>query len=250
MVDSHAHLCDEQFDEDRADVIGRAQAAGVQLILCPGTDVVSSRMAVELAHQYDCVVGAAGIHPHDAETADTASLAEVEHLAGDSRCVAVGETGLDYYYENSPRQVQREAFEAQLEIAARLDLPVIVHCRDAFDDCLAILAATRPRGVMHCFSGNAEIALKCCDLGMMISFAGQVTYKKSEPLREAARAIPSKHLLIETDSPYLAPQTVRGKRNEPAHLSHTAKRLAEVLDLSCEDVEETTATNARALFGV
>ena len=250
MIDSHAHLDDERFNEDRGTVLRRAAEAGVELIVCPGTDVASSRRAVELAHEHDSVLAAAGIDRDGAASADAAALAELERLAKDDRCVAVGEIGLDYHFEGAPRDVQRAAFEAQLELAAALDLPVIVHCREAFDDCLAALGRAGSRGVMHCFSGDAETALRCCDLGLMVSFAGPVTYKRSEPLRDAARAVPAEHLMIETDSPYLAPQAVRGKRNEPAYLAHTTRFLAGVLDLSEEDVRRITATNARILFGL
>ena len=248
MIDSHAHLDDAQFDEDREEVIRRAQEAGIELIVCPGTDLESSRRVIELAHEYDCVRAAVGMDRDAAAAVDAASLAELERLANDDRCVAIGEIGLDHFYDRTPREVQRAAFEAQVGLAKALELPVIVHCRDAFDDCLAILERAAARGVMHCFSGDTGTARRCCDLGMMISFAGQVTYKKSDALREAARTIPPEHLMIETDSPYLAPQAVRGKRNEPAYVVHTARLLAEVLDLSYEDVGRITAANARALF--
>lgn len=250
FVDSHAHLDDKRFDKNRDEVISRAQEAGVELIVCPGIDVAGTRAVLTLARKYDCVLAAAGIHPHEAASADAGSLAEIKRLAGDARCVAVGEIGLDYHYDHAPRDVQRKAFEAQLGIANRLGLPVIVHCRDAFDDCLPLLERFHPRGVMHCFSGDADTALRCCDLGMMVSFAGQVTYDKAAALREAAKAVLAEHLMIETDSPYLAPQAVRGKRNEPAHLVHTASFLADVLGLSLEDVGRITSVNAKGLFGL
>ncbi|MFH1731414.1 MAG: TatD family hydrolase [Planctomycetota bacterium] len=250
MIDSHAHLNDKRFDADRGDVVGRAQAAGIGLMICPGTNLAGSREALDLAHRYDCVLAAAGMDRDSAALVNADSLDGLERLAADDRCVAIGEIGIDYHYETLPRGVQRAGFEAQIELANRLDLPVIVHCRDAFDDCLEILERTRPRGVMHCFSGDAATALRCCDLGMMISFAGTVTFKKADALREAARAVPAEHLLIETDCPYLAPAPRRGRRNEPAYLEHTAKFLAGVLDLSTEDVERITDINARILFGL
>jgi len=250
FVDSHAHLDDKRFDKDRDEAISRAQEAGVGLIVCPGTDVAGTRAVLDLARKHECVLAAAGIHPHEAATADAGALAEIERLAADARCVAVGEIGLDYHYDRAPRDVQRKAFEAQLGIANRLGLPVIVHCRDAFDDCLPLLERFRTRGVMHCFSGDADTALRCCDLGMMVSFAGQVTYDKAAALRDAAKAVPAEHLMIETDSPYLTPQAVRGKRNEPAHLVHTARFLADVLGLSVEDVGRITSVNAKVLFGL
>ncbi len=250
MTDSHAHLNDKRFDADRDDVIARAGEAGVGLIVCPGTDLASSGEVLDLAHRYDCVLAAVGLDRDNAASVDAGSLEELERLAADDACVAIGEIGLDYHYDTLPRDVQRAGFEAQVELANRLGLPVIVHCRDAFDDMLEILERTRPRGVMHCFSGDAEIAGRCCDLGLMISFAGTVTFKKAGELREAARAVPAEHLMIETDCPYLTPEPLRGKRNEPAYVAHTAARLAEVVALSVEDVERITDTNARLLFGL
>jgi len=250
VIDSHAHLNDKRFDADRGDVIRRAQDAGVGLIVCPGTDLAGSRAVLDLAHQVDCVLAAVGLDRDNAASVNAGTLAELERLAADDRCAAIGEIGLDYHYDTLPRDVQRAGFEAQVELARRLDLPVIVHCRDAFDDVLAILERRRPRGVMHCFSGDAETALRCCDLGMMISFAGTVTFKKAGELREAAKAVPAEHLLIETDCPYLTPEPLRGKRNEPAYLVHTAECLAGVLGLSAKDVERITDTNARLLFGL
>lgn len=250
MIDSHAHLNDAQFDADRTDIINQAGGAGIELIVCPGTSVASSRTAIELAHQHDTVLAAAGIHPHEANTADDAALAEIERLAADPRCVAIGEIGLDYFYEHSPRDVQRSAFDAQLALAKHLDKPAIIHCRDAYDDTLAALERTPVRGVMHCFSGDAVQALRFCDLGLMISFAGQITYPKADPLRRAARDIPAEHLMVETDSPYLAPQRVRGTRNEPANLAHTVRFLAGILKLTPEDVDRITTVNAKLLFGL
>lgn len=250
MIDSHAHLTDNRFDADRAEAIRRARDVGVAVIVCPGTDVASSRRALELAHEFETVLAAVGIDRDGAAAANAAALAEVERLATDEQCVAIGEIGLDYHYDRVPRDVQRQVFEAQLEVARRLGLPVIVHCRNAFDDCLAILKRAGVSGVMHCFSGDASTATRCCDLGLMVSFAGTLSFPKAEALRAAARAVPTEHLIIETDSPYLAPQPVRGRRNEPAYLVHIAQTLAEVLGLTQEDVERITSVNARLLFGL
>jgi len=250
VTDTHAHLNDSRFDADRDAVIGRAEEAGVGLIVCPGTDLTGSREVIDLAHRYDCVLAAVGMDRDSAADVDDTALSELERLAADEGCIAIGEIGLDYHYDRLPRDVQRAGFEAQIELANRLGLPVIVHCRDAFDDCLEILERTRPRGVMHCFSGDAETARRCCDLGMMISFAGTVTFKKADDLRAAARVVPTEHLLIESDCPYLAPEPKRGKRNEPAYVVRTAERLAGLLDLSVADVERITDSNARLLFGL
>ncbi len=249
MIDSHAHLNDPQFDPDRDEVIARAKEAGLDLIVCPGTAVDTSRSAIELARRHETVLAAAGIHPHESASAGPAALAEIERLARDPRCVAVGEIGLDYYHNHAPRDVQQAAFDAQLQLAARLDRPVIVHCRDAFDDCFAALERAHVRGVMHCFSGDAVQALRFCDLGLMISFAGQITYPKADAIRGAARAVPAEHLMIETDAPYLAPQPVRGHRNEPANLVHTARFIAGLLGLTAADVGRITAVNTKLVLG-
>ena len=248
MIDSHAHLDDERFDKDRDEVIRRAAGAGLELIVCPGTDLASSRGCLELAGRYDGVAAAVGMDRDAARAVNDASLAELAHLARAERCVAIGEIGLDYHYDSTPRDEQRAAFEAQVELAAALGLPVIVHCREAFDDCITVLERAGPRGVMHCFSGDAETARRCCALGLMISFAGPVTYRGADALREAARAIPVEHLMVETDSPYLAPQAVRGKRNEPAFVVHTARFLADLLGLDYADLDRITTANARRLF--
>jgi len=275
VIDSHAHLDDERFDGDRDEVVARAREAGIERIVCPGIDLATSRKVVELAHRYDEVLAAVGIQPQHADSWDDAALAEIERLAADGRCVAIGEIGLDYARSKVPRPRQQEVFEAQLGLARRLDLPVIVHCREAFDDCLAIFGgefghgqdaratqgefghgqdarATRAavRGVMHCFSGTVPTALRCCDLGLMVSFSGTVTYPGSGELRAAAKTIPAEHLLVETDCPYLPPQPIRGQRNEPARIVHTVEALADVLELSVEDVQRVTTANAQILFGL
>jgi TatD DNase family protein len=250
LIDSHAHLDDERFDADRDEVIRRAQGAGVGLIVCPAGDLAGSRRVLDLAHKHECILAAVGMDRDGVAELNDDSLAELKQLAQDERCVAIGEIGLDYYYDKLPRDVQKAGFEAQVKLAGELELPVIVHCREAFDDCLDILERHGARGVMHCFSGDAEIAHRCCDLGLMISFAGTVTFKKADELREAARVVPSEHLMIETDCPYLAPVPVRGQRNEPAFVTHVADRLADVLGLSVADVDRITTTNARILFGL
>ncbi len=250
MIDSHAHITAPRFDDDRNDVLDRAEEAGVELVVCPGTTLADSRAALDLAHRHRLVLAAVGMDRDAAAGVDGGAIDRLRELADDDRCVAIGEIGLDYHYDSQPRDVQRAAFEAQLELARELDLPAIVHCRDAFDDCLPMLETAGVRGVLHCFSGDADTALRCCDLGLMISFAGQVTYKRSDDLREAARAVPSQHLMVETDSPYLAPQAVRGKRNEPAFVMHTARFLADLLGLTLDDVDRITSTNARLLFGL
>jgi TatD DNase family protein len=250
LIDSHAHLDVSRFDGDRDAAIQRARDAGVELIVNPAVDLESSRRVLDLALRHECLLAAVGLDRDAADTLDEAVVNELIRLAADDRCVAIGEIGLDYYYDKLPRDEQRRAFETQLELAVELDLPAIIHCRDAFDDALPILERTRARGVMHCFSGDTDTALRCCDLGLMISFSGTITFAKADALRETARAIPAEHLLIETDCPYLAPEPLRGRRNEPAFVEHVARSLAETLGLTFSDVDRITTTNAKLLFGL
>jgi TatD DNase family protein len=248
LIDSHAHLDDERFDADRDDVVRRARDAGVELIVCPGTDLASSRRALDLTERHESLRAAAGMDRDAAGDVTDAALAELEQLASADRCVAIGEIGLDYHAASTPRDIQRRAFEAQVDLAVRLRLPVLVHCREAFDDTLAVLEQKRPHGVMHCFSGDTDTARRCCDLGLMISLAGPLTYRRADALREAAGAVPPEHVLVETDSPCLPPQAVRGKRNEPAFVCHTARRLAEIRGTTYTELDRQVTANARRLF--
>lgn len=250
MIDSHAHLDDARFSEDRDAVIGRARRAGVEWMVCPATDLPGSEWLVQFAHLHRGISVAVGMDRDQAGRVSPGALAELGGLARSEDCVAIGEIGLDYHYDRVPREVQRAGFQAQIELAADLGLPVIVHCREAFDDCLDLLGRCRPRGVMHCFSGDAETVSRCCELGLMVSFSGTVTFKGAEGLREAARSVPVEHLMVETDCPYLAPQAVRGQRNEPAFVAHVVRCLAGVLGRSEQEVDRITSENARRLFGL
>lgn len=249
MVDTHCHLQSEAFDADREAVMARARAA-LDWMVTIGDTLESSRAGVALAS--DKVYAAVGVHPYHPEQADDAGIAELRALAKESGVVALGEIGLDYFQHNTaPRETQQAAFQAQLRLAAELALPVVIHNREAHDDLLAILAAHRsslPAVVMHCFSGDHEFARRCLDLDCHISFAGNVTYPKADPLREAARIVPLERLLIETDAPYLAPQARRGKRNEPAYLEHTVAGLAAALKIPVEALIHATADNAIRVF--
>ena len=263
LIDSHCHIDGEQFDIDRDEVVQRALNAGVSAMINVGTGDPRSddfRRAVGVADEYKNVFASVGVHPHDAKLFD--DQAE-EHLIGlvrsSKKVVAWGEIGLDYYYDHSPRDVQREVFRRQIRKARELDLPIIVHSRDADDDTVAILGeeypneATgneRPPGVMHCFGGSREMAERVMELGFLISFAGNVTFKKAENLREAARVVPLDRLLVETDCPFLAPVPNRGKRNEPAFVVHTARFLADLLGVSFDSLAERATANFERLFRV
>ncbi len=263
LVDSHCHLDLPQFDADRDAVIGRSVESSVTRVIDPGVDLPSSRAAVALAlRQHECIYAAVGIHPHEAKTLDAVALRELKQLAASPRVVAVGEIGLDYYRDLSPRDVQRRAFEAQLELAAELDLPVIVHDRDAHDDVLAILRHWReslraPRstlhehpGVLHSFSGDVVMAEQVVALGFFIGVSGPVTYRNADRLRAVVRAVPLERLLIETDAPYLTPQPRRGQRNEPAYVRRVAQAVADVRGSTLEQMAAQTTANACVLFGL
>ena len=253
LFDTHAHLHFPEFADDLEAVLARARASGVRRMLTIGTDVPSSHAAVALAGREPDIWAAVGIHPHDAAGADASALAELERLAGDPRAVAIGETGLDFFRNLSPRETQERAFGAQLELARRARKPVIVHCRDAHEETLAILAeagAGAIQGIMHCFSGDVAIARRCLDLGLLISLAGPVTYPNARALPEVARFVPGDRLVIETDCPFLPPQPFRGKRNEPAHMAITAARVAELRGEPLAALAARLSDNARALFGL
>ena len=251
LFDTHAHLHFPEFAGDLDAVLERARAAGVRGILTIGTDVATSRAAVALAGREPDVWAAVGIHPHEAASADDAALAEIEQLASGARVVAIGETGLDFFRNRSPHEAQQRAFSAQLALARRVRKPVLIHCRDAHEETLTLLAATDVRergGIMHCFSGDLGIARRCLDLGLLISLAGPVTYPKPGALPEVARSIPSDRLVVETDCPFLPPQPYRGKRNEPAYLAITAARVAELRGEPLGDLASRMSENARALL--
>ena len=258
FVDSHAHIDGEEFDVDRGEVVARARAAGVAAILNVGTGDPRSgslERAVRVAERYEGVYAAAGVHPHDARLFDDAVGERLrELLAGSSRAVAWGEIGLDYHYDHSPRDVQREVFSRQLRLARATKLPVIIHSREADEDTVEILArewaGAERGGVMHCFGGGRWMAERALELGFYISFAGNVTFKKAEPLREVARAVPPERLLVETDCPYLAPVPHRGRRNEPAYVADTARFVAELRGTSTEELGRTTTDNFQRFFNL
>ena len=251
LIDTHAHLVDEAFDRDRKEVIERARAGGVVQIVNVGYDLDSSRRAVALAREYDFIYTAVGVHPHDAARVSAGYLDELGTLARNQKVVAIGETGLDYYRNHSPRPEQRQVFREQLALARELELPVIIHDRDAHGEVLEIFrqdGSGRAGGVLHCFSGSWEMARECLRMGFYISFAGVVTYPKSTHLQSIAVNLPAERLLVETDCPYLSPEPRRGERNEPAYVRYALERIAGLRGMPVAELALLTTQNARRLF--
>ncbi len=248
LVDSHAHLDDPAFEADLDGVLERARACGVGRIVTIGTDLDSSGRAQGIAERREEVFFTAGIHPHDAN--DPGDVASLKRFAAHPRCVAIGEMGLDYAKRYSAPAAQRGLFERQLDLADETGLPVVIHCREAHPDTLAILEGRALRGVMHCFSGDERDAERYLAMGFSLSIAGPVTYPSARRLRSVVGRIPLERLLVETDCPYLAPQAHRGKRNEPAYVVFVAQKIGEVLGRSPEEVAEATTRNVQSLFGL
>lgn len=254
LVDSHAHIDFPQFAEDRVAMLERARAAGVTTLLAIGSGPGPEKMdcALPFADQYDWIYATVGVHPHEAKLVTPQHLEELTRLAKRPKVIAWGEIGLDYFYDHSPRETQQQVFRQQMDLAREAKLPIIIHCRDAWDDTLRLLEEVwRPTalgGILHCFTGTLEQAKRGLDSGFMISFAGNATYPKTQNIRDVARDIPIDRILIETDSPFLAPQPYRGKRNEPAYVAEVARTLASVRNLSPEEAAETTAANFRRFF--
>ena len=258
FVDSHAHIDGEEYDVDRDEVVERARAAGLCAILNVGTGDPHSgslERAVAVAESYADVYAAVGVHPHDARLFDESAAGRIRRLVSESkRVIAWGEIGLDYHYDHSPRDVQREVFTDQLRMAREASLPVIIHSREADEDTVNILhaewSASTPGGIMHCFGGSMEMAESVLELGFLISFAGNVTFKKAENLRQVARRVPLNRLLIETDCPYLTPVPFRGRRNEPARVTEVARCLAELHGLETEALGRITTGNFMRFFNL
>jgi TatD DNase family protein len=246
-VDTHCHLF--LLDGDPGEAIQSARAAGVDALVCVGIDLGSSRRSIELAASFPGVVATAGMHPHDASAWDAEAATEVEGLLANPLVVAVGECGLDFFRMRSPRPEQERALRSQVDLAKAHDLPLVIHVRDAWPEILRLLdEGSAERVVLHCFSGDAEIARGCADRGWFLSFAGNVTYPKNAHLREAAAAVPLERLLVETDSPFLAPQRLRGRDNTPSNVVEVIDAIATAREELVETVRETTAANARTAF--
>ena len=249
--DTHAHFDSEKFEGDRLEVLASMPAAGVDLILDPGSDIITSRAALSLAEQFDFVYAAAGVHPHEAEEVSDSYLADIEELCRHPKVKAIGEIGLDYYYDNSERDVQRYWFKRQLELAREIDVPVSIHSRDAMEDTINILAEYGSGdGIIHCYSGSKESAKILLGMGYYISFAGPVTFKNASTALEVIRYVPNDRMLIETDSPYLAPVPYRGKRNCPLYVPEVAKKISEIKGMEIEDVARITAENAKKVYRI
>jgi TatD DNase family protein len=246
LVDSHCHLDDEKFDADREQVMERALAAGVETMMAIGTGGELD-VAIRQAERYPFVYATIGVHPHDASKATEETYARLRDLAKHPKVLAIGEIGLDYHYDFSPREVQRAVFDRQLEIAAEAGKPIVIHTREAWDDTMAQVTALPHGGIMHCFTGDADQARQALGLGFHLSFGGVLTFPKAEAVREAARIVPEDRLLVETDCPYLAPVPYRGKRNEPAFVVETARRLAAVRGSTIDAIAEVTSANFRSL---
>jgi len=254
LIDSHAHLDLPQFDGDRAEVLERARQAGVCTVLAIGSGPGPEKLdaALPFAEQHDWIYASVGIHPHEARLAAEAHFDQLDRLVKHPRVIAWGEVGLDYHYDHSPHDVQQRVFRRQLEQARAARLPIIVHCREAWPDCLAILEESWRSaglgGIFHCFSGTLEEARKGMEMNFLVSFAGNVTYPKAQNLREVARELPLDCLLIETDAPFLAPQPHRGRRNEPAYVAEVARTLANVRNLAADEFAASIAANFRRFF--
>lgn len=252
LIDTHCHIYYDDFKQDWSEMLERAEAAGVKGMVVVGADAASSQQAVEIAASHPTIFCTVGIHPHDAEGADETTILALEKLARTTaKCVAIGEIGLDFYRNHSPREDQERIFRRFLQMARELDKPVVIHDRDAHDETLAMIReAGVTTGVMHCFSGDLDFARQCIDQGLHLSIPGTITYPSNEQLREVVRNVPLERLLLETDCPYLSPVPHRGKRNEPAYTRITAEKVAELRGLTVEDVGRITTMNAGRLFGI
>ena len=251
--DSHCHVDEEAFDEDREEVLSRMKVNGVTRCAVIGSDMETSRRAAAFAAAHSGVVAAGGFHPHEASRFRESDLDELREMYQKGRIRAIGEIGLDFYYDHSPRDVQREVCIRQMELAWELKAPVAYHIRDAHQDMLEIMKGMKARltgGIIHCFSGSAEIAKEYLKLGYFISFAGPLTFKKAPRLQEAVKLVPKDRLLIETDSPYMAPEPVRGRRNEPANVRYVGLKMAELRGEKPEEVAVYTTENAMQVYGV
>ncbi|MBI4042323.1 MAG: TatD family hydrolase [Deltaproteobacteria bacterium] len=251
MIDTHAHLDFPDYDADREEVLKRAKEAGVEKMIIVSTEPASLTKTLHLAKQYDPLYATVGIHPHDTKEMNEELFQQLLDLGREEKVVAVGETGLDFYYEHSPRETQMHWFRRQIEAARSLKVPLIIHTRQANEETLSILRdmnADEIGGVFHCFTSDWEMARQALDLGFYISFTGIVTFKKADDLREVVKKVPLEKMLLETDSPFLTPEPLRGKRNEPAFMIHTAQLIASLKNRSMEEIDRVTTANAVTLF--
>ncbi|KKI91612.1 hydrolase TatD [Bacillus sp. SA1-12] len=253
LFDTHAHLNAVQYEEDIVEVIQRAKDENVTHIVVVGFDKDTITKAMELTEQYEMIYAAIGWHPVDAVDMTDEDLAWIKELTSHPKVVAIGEMGLDYYWDKSPKDVQKEVFRKQIQLAKEVQLPIIIHNRDATEDVVKILKeekASEVGGIMHCFTGSLEIAKQCMEMNFYISYGGPVTFKNAKKPKEVVKEIPMERLLIETDCPYLTPHPFRGKRNEPSYVKYVAEQIAELRGISYEEVAEKTSDNAKKLFGI
>jgi len=250
MFDTHAHLDDEKFNEDRDIIINSLHENGIDLLVNPASDIPSSYSALALAEKYDFIYSAAGVHPHETKNMKNGDLDTVAALLANKKCVAIGEIGLDYFYDLSERDTQRFWFFKQLELAKQLDVPVIIHDREAHAECYEAVRKYGVRGVFHCYSGSAEMATELLKIGFNLSFTGAITFKNARKAIEVIERVPLDRMMIETDSPYLAPVPLRGTRNEPKNVRLVAEKIAEIKGETVEKVIEITEQNGKAFFGI
>lgn len=255
MIDSHAHLDDPKFDLDRDSLIKNLEKHGIEYVFNIGADIVSSRNSVALADKYENIYAVVGIHPHDASSYNEEIEKELIELAKNKKVVAIGEIGLDYYYDNSPRDIQMEVFKKQIELAAKLNLPIVIHSRDAHKDTFDTLKEAREKYpdmkvLIHCYSSSVEMMREYMKLGFYISLGGAVTFKNSVTPKEVAKEVPLDRLLLETDSPYMAPVPLRGKRNEPMFVKYVAEEIASLRGINVEEVIDKTSKNTKEFYGI
>ena len=248
IFDTHSHYDDEQFDGEREKLLASIKEKGVINIVTCGVDIETSKANMSLSEQFDFVYFAAGFHPENLEGFELGDIGKIKALASHKKCVAIGEIGLDYHWMSSTKEVQKDFFKAQIELAKELDMPVIVHDREAHGDTLEILKNTKPKGVLHCFSGSKEMAKELIRSGMYIGLNGVVTFKNARKSLEVVKEIPLERLVLETDCPYLAPEPYRGRRNDSSFIPFIAERIGELLNLSAQQVLDVTAENAKRLF--
>lgn len=251
--DTHAHLDDRKYREDQDLVIFRAKEAGLELIVNVGYNIASARRTVELTKKYDLIYGTVGMHPHDAKDLDGDGLRELKRLAQEPKIVAIGESGLDYHYDHSPRDVQQRVFRRMIGLAQEVKLPIVIHDREAHEDVFRILREEKAEevgGIFHCYSGSWPLAKEAIEMGFYISIAGPITFHNAKKTVEVVKEVPLEWLLIETDSPYLAPVPYRGKRNEPAHVVKVAEMIAQIKGLEVEEVGRVTTANGKRAYGI
>lgn len=250
IFDTHAHYDDEAFNEDRDELLKSIHAEGVKHIINCGCDEKSSRTALSFSDKYDFMYAAVGIHPENINENYKEELGAIKEMTKEKKVVAIGEIGLDYYWDTSKKELQKEIFRKQIEMANELSLPVIIHDREAHGDTLDILRELKPKGVLHCFSGSAETAKEILSLGMYIGFGGALTFKNARKAIEVAQIVPLDRILLETDCPYMAPVPMRGKRNQSSYIAYVAEKMAEIKGISAQEVIDSATENAKRLFGI